>query len=74
MFYKIEKGFYWFVCFHCEYLRAQKLEYIVLNWDTLTSSQVLKCDDVVLEIYLDQKFQLPQQGLNFESLAHEVVT
>ena len=37
-------------------------------------SLVLNCDDVVLEIYLDHKFQWPQEGLNCESLAYEVVT
>ena len=26
-------------------------------WDTSTSSQVSNCDDVVFEIYLDEKFQ-----------------
>ena len=31
------------------------------------------CDDAVLEIYLDHKFQWPQEGFNFESLAREVV-
>ena len=43
-------------------------------WDTSTSSQVFNCDGVVLEIYLDHKFQWLQEGLNFESLAYEVVT
>ena len=32
------------------------------------------CDGIVLEIYLDHKLQLPQEGLNCESLAYEVVT
>ena len=32
------------------------------------------CDSVVLEIYLDYKFQWPQESLNCESLACEVVT
>ena len=32
------------------------------------------CDGVVLETYLDHKFQWPQAGLNRESLAYEVVT
>ena len=30
-------------------------------------------DGVVLEIYLDHKFQWPQEGLNYECLAYEVV-
>ena len=33
------------------------------------SSQVSNCDGVVLEIYSDHKFQWPQEGLNYESLA-----
>ena len=45
-----------------------------LCWDTSTSSQVSNCDGVVLEIYLDHKFQWPQEGLNCEFLAYEVVT
>ena len=32
------------------------------------------CDGVILEIYLDHKFQWPQEDLNCESLAYEVVT
>ena len=36
---------------------------------TLTNS-----DGVVLEIYLDYKFQWPQEGLNCNSLAYKVVT
>ena len=32
------------------------------------------CDVAVLEIYLDHKFQRPQEGLNCESLTYEVVT
>ena len=43
-------------------------------WDTSTSSQVSNCDGVVLETYLDHKFQQLQEGLNCESLAYEVVT
>ena len=31
------------------------------------------CDGVLLEIYLDNKFQWPQDGMNRESLASEVV-
>ena len=44
-----------------------------LCWDTSTSSQVSNCDGVVLEIYLNHKFQWPQEGLNCESLAYEEV-
>ena len=44
------------------------------SWVTSTSSQVSDCDGAVLETYLDHKFQLPQEGLNCESLAYEVVT
>ena len=43
-------------------------------WDTSTSSQISNCDGVVLDIYLDHKFQWPQEGLDCESLAYEVVT
>ena len=32
------------------------------------------CDSVVLEVYLDHKFQWPQVGLNCESLKYDVVT
>ena len=32
---------------------------------------VFDCDGVVLETYLDHKFQWPQEGLNCESLAYE---
>ena len=35
---------------------------------------LLDCDGVVLEIYLDYKFQWPKEGLNCESLIYEVVT
>ena len=31
-------------------------------------------DGFVLKIYLNHKFQWPQEGLNFENLAYEVVT
>ena len=31
-------------------------------------------DGAVLEIYLNHKFRWPQEGLNYESLAYEVVT
>ena len=32
------------------------------------------CEGVLLEIYLDSKFQWPQEGLNCKYLAYEVVT
>ena len=48
--------------------------FIVLYWDTSTSSQVSNCDGVVLEIDLDHKFQWPQENLNCESRAYEVVS
>ena len=31
-------------------------------------------DGVVLKIYLDQKFQWPQEGLNYERLAYKVAS
>ena len=34
----------------------------------------VNCDGAVLKNYLDYKFQCPQEGLNCESLAYEVVT
>ena len=37
-------------------------------------SQVSNRDGVVLEIYLDHKFQLPLESLNSESLVYKVVT
>ena len=40
----------------------------------LLNATSLICDGVVLEIYLDHKFQWPQEGLNCESLAYQVVT
>ena len=36
--------------------------------------RLVNCNDVVLEIYLDHKFQRPQEGLNCESLAFEEIT
>ena len=36
--------------------------------------QVSNRDGVVLKIYLDHIFQWPQEGLNCEPLAYEVVT
>ena len=41
-----------------------KLQY----WDTSTLRQVSNCDGVMLKIYLDHKFQWPQEVLNCESL------
>ena len=32
------------------------------------------CDSFVLKIYLDHKFQWPQEGLSCKSLAYKVVT
>ena len=40
------------------------------NWE----GTLAYCDGVVLEIYLDHKFQQPQESLNCESLAYKVVT
>ena len=37
-------------------------------------SGILKFDGVVLEIYLDHRFQWPQECLKCESLTYEVVT
>ena len=34
----------------------------------------IKCNGAVFEIYMDQKFQRLQEGLNCESLAYEAVT
>ena len=45
----------------------------IFSWDTWTSSWVSNFDDVVVEIYLDHKFQWPQEGLNCESLAYDVL-
>ena len=36
--------------------------------------ELIICDSVVLEIYLDYKFQWPQEDFNCESLAYEVVS
>ena len=51
---------------------------LVVNYFRKKNS-ILDCDVVVLEAYLDHKFQdhkfhWPQEGLNCEYLAHEVVT
>ena len=43
-------------------------------WNTSTSSQVSNCDGIVLEIYLDHKFQWTKEGLNCASLSYQVVT
>ena len=51
-----------------------KVENSFYFWDTSTSSQVSNNDGVVLEIYLDHKFQWSQEGLNCESLAYDAVT
>ena len=53
-------------------LRFQKLNEVY--WDTSTSSQVSNYDGVLLEIYLDHKFQWPQGGLNCKSLIYKMVT
>ena len=45
----------------------------IFQRDTSTSSQVLNCDGAVLKIYLNHKIQWPQEGLNSESLAYEIV-
>ena len=41
---------------------------------TLIQCKIHYYDGVVLKIYLDHKFQWPQEGLNCESLAYKVVT
>ena len=46
----------------------------IFSWNTSTLSQVSNCDGVIIGIYLYHKFQWPQEGLNFESLAYEVAT
>ena len=38
------------------------------------SYNTIHCNGVVLEIYLDHKFQWPQEGLNYEYFAYEVST
>ena len=50
-----------FLCFH-------------EHWRTnLNADLNIYCDGVVLEIYLDYKFNWPQGGLNYDSLAYEVI-
>ena len=54
---------------------SEKYDFIynrIRYWDTSTSPQVSHCDGVVLKIYLDRKFQWPQEGLNCESFSYEV--
>ena len=45
-----------------------------MYWNTSTSIQVSNYDGVVLEIYLDHKFQWPQEGWTANHLTYEVVT
>ena len=47
------------------------LDNLKLNLHAMTDNN---CDGVMLEIYYDHKFHWPQEGLNYESLAYEVVT
>ena len=62
MLFMLEKGIRGVVC-HVIHRHAE------------TNNKYMKnCDGVVLEIYLDHKFQWPQEGLNCESVAYEVVT
>ena len=62
---------------------ALKMKYFVkdifskcinVNWDTSISSQDWNCDGVVLEIFMDHKFQWPHEGLNCEILTCNAVT
>ena len=46
---------------------------VIISYDEMLQLRV-NCDGVVLEIYLDQKFQWPLEVLNSESLEHEVDT
>ena len=48
-------------------------EYTNHDWDTSTLNQVSNCNGVMFEIYLDPKFQGPQEVLNCESLVYEAV-
>ena len=51
------------------------ISFIQIHWNLDMCAQFISiCDGVVLEIYLDHKFQWPQEGWNWESLAYEVVT
>ena len=48
--------------------------YINARWDTSTSSQVGKCNGVMLEIFMNHKFQWLQEGLTYEPLICNTVT
>ena len=50
-------------------IHSRLLEHLYYCWDTSTLRQVSNCDCLVLENYLDHKFQWPQDGLNCEYLA-----
>ena len=50
------------------FLKKTYFEFLIR--DTPTSSQVSKCDGIVLEIYLDHKFQWPQEGLSLKKIGH----
>ena len=45
-----------------------------VHWDTSISSQDWNCDGVMLEIFMDHKFQWPHEGLNSEILTCNPVT
>ena len=54
------------------WIRSTRIRYLTtvvadLCWDTSTLSQVSNCDGVMLEIYLDHRFQWPREVLNCES-------
>ena len=42
-------------------VKTPSLKLYLFSWDTSTSSQVSNCNGVALEIYLDHKFQWPQE-------------
>ena len=52
----------------------EPIQFIDFCWDNSASIQVSNSDGVVLENYLDHKFQWPKEDLNCESLAYQVVT
>ena len=60
------------------YLIDVQIEWLVSKWKTtlvwneLSSSS--SCDGAMHEIFLNHKFQWPQEGLNSEFIAYEVVT
>ena len=54
---------------HIKYQIGKSSISIFYEWDTSASSEVSNCDGVVLEIYLDHRFQWPQGGLGCESVA-----